>query len=120
MFAVPYRRVRIESAHSPSELGRRIAAVTQPRYRWFRFPPEGIAFVGSVDEHRVRLVPGVRGRNTYAPWILGEVRPEGAGTIVDLRMTLHPVAMMAVLGWFLLAEFVVFRGVSWTPVAMLG
>jgi hypothetical protein len=67
-------------------------------------------------------VPVVRGTNTYAPWILAEIRPSGSGSTVIVRMTLHPVAVAVVLGVFLFLEYSEShaRGtVVWWPLAAL-
>jgi len=122
MLAVPYRRLSLNSPVHPLELSQRVAAVTHRRHRWFRLPPTDIQFVGSVTEDRLRLVPVFRGTNTYAPWVRGELRPSGSGSTVDVQMTLHPVAMALVLGFFLFVEVSVSRAegmVVWWPVAAL-
>ena len=119
---VPYRRVTLNSSLGPPELARRVAAVTQCRYRWFRFPPADMQFVGSVSENRLRLVPVIRGRNTYAPWELAEVRPAASGSTVDVQMTLHPVALALLLG-FALAGFFISRAggtLNWWFLAAFG
>jgi hypothetical protein len=110
MFAIPYRRVRLDSALSPLELSRRVEAVTQRRYRWFRLPRANIQFVGTVTENRLRLIPVVRGQNSYAPWVLATLQPTHRGSAVDIRMTLHPVAIVAVLGLFSVVEYGAIRG----------
>src|SRR5215468_2447219 len=111
-FAVPYRRFTVTSPLDPDALSRRVGAVTEDGYRWFRRPPPDIRFVGKVTDKELRLVPVIRGRNTYLPWVNATLTPADTGTTLDVRMTLHPVAIVTMLG-FLLFLSVSLR--AWQP-----
>jgi hypothetical protein len=103
-------------------LSQRVAAVTLRRYRGFQFPPPNIRFVGQVTENGLRLVPVIRGTNTYAPWVLATVRPSGPGSTLDVRMTIHPVAIAVVVAFFSFLEYSESRAVGtvvWWPLAAL-
>jgi hypothetical protein len=46
-----------------------------------------------------------KGRNTYAPWVLGRIHPLEDGCRVTLRLTLHPAAVIAVVAIFALPQY---------------
>jgi len=55
-------------------------------------------FVGLIADSRFRLMYVPDGRNTYAPWLVGCVRQDGDGSTMEVRMTLHPIAVMGTIG----------------------
>jgi len=104
MLGVPYRRFVIEL-----ERGREIAFLERLRNStqirswlcWRRRPPQ-IRFEGTVSDVGFRLVPMIKGRNTYLPCIRGKILSKNGSAVVDVRMTLHPIAalfMLAFVGW---------------------
>jgi hypothetical protein len=49
-----------------------------------------------------RLVPTVRGRNTYLPWVRGRMTPRAGGTEIQVVQTLHPIGVAAMVGFLIL------------------
>lgn len=105
MLTIPYRRFVIPSDRAAADVARRMAEQTAPRHGWGRRPPKEIRFVGTIHDDRFRLVPLIRGMNTYAPRILGRIRPAQAGCVIEGRMTLHPVAVVALLVFLVAPQY---------------
>jgi hypothetical protein len=97
MWFVPYRRLVIKSKLDPPELASRLRSVTVAGHPSFRKLPSHVNFVGKVTGEKFRVVPAIRGRNTYLPWLVGTIQAETTGTVVTVVMTLHPIAIIAVL-----------------------
>ena len=102
---IPYRRLSIDSVLSPNELESRLRAIVIPKQHWFRRAGQQFEFIGKVSLSNFRLVPNVKGINTYLPWILGNIRPSLQGTRIDIVQTLHPLAIIIVVAFFLWAEY---------------
>lgn len=105
MLTIPSRRFAINSRLSAMEIAKGLRDHTQPRYKWFRSQPENTRFVGTIGGDRFRLVPVFKGRNSYAPWILGHIAPNDSGSSVELTMTLHPVVVLLMLGIVLVPQY---------------
>ena len=105
IIGIPYRRLRIDSVLSPNELESRLKAIVIPKQRWFRRAGQQSEFIGKVSLNNFRLVPSAKGMNTYLPWILGCITPSPQGTKIDIVQTLHPLAVIIVVAFFLWAEY---------------
>ena len=105
MLSLPYHRFSIGSDRAPIDVARRMAEQTAPRHGWRRPTFPNTRFVGTVNTERFRLVPLIRGMNTYAPRILGRIRTVEAGCVIEGRMTLHPVAVVALLGFLVAPQY---------------
>lgn len=97
---IPWRRIEIASPLSPAEVEHRLATVTQRRWLWFVWPRSPIQFIGPVSNGSFRVLAVARGRNTYAAWVLGRIEGVENGSRVAALLTLHPVAIAAVLAVF--------------------
>lgn len=100
MILLPYRQLRITSARPAAEVCQRLQSLTAPKQPWFRSLLGKFEFVGKITPGTFRIVPVVRGQNTYLPWVFGSVRDHDGGSEILLTQTLHPVAVAAVLGLF--------------------
>ena len=103
MFPVPYRKIHIVSPHSAEVLAERLRLHTSRRWPWFRSPAPQFDFVGSVSPNAFRLLPTIRGRNTYQPWLLGRMTPRPDGTEIRIVQTLHPIGIVIIVGFLILA-----------------
>ena len=103
MFPVPYRKIRIVSPHSVEVVVERLRLHTSRRWPWFRSPAPQFDFVGKVSQNRFRLVPTLRGRNTYTPWLLGRMKPRSDGTEIQIVRTLHPTGIVVIAAFLILA-----------------
>jgi hypothetical protein len=99
MLLVPYKRVFITSAFPVEKAVERISLAIEPKFSWFRDSQK--AFHGSITAEGFRLLPVIRGRNTYLPVIHGRFEPGPNGTTTKLTFTLHPIAV-AIFGVLLL------------------
>ena len=102
---IPYRRLSIDSVLSPNELESRLRAIVIAKQRWFRRIGQQFEFIGKVSLSNFRLVPNVKGINTYLPWILGNITLSPQGTRIDILQTLHPLSVIIVLVFFSWAEY---------------
>jgi len=101
MFLVPYRQTEISSPHSPDIVAERLKQRTSARQPWFRsLVGRGFDFTGSVSASEFRLMPVVRGRNTYQPWLVGRVSPRGGGSTISLLETFHPIQISIIVAFF--------------------
>jgi hypothetical protein len=57
--------------------------------------------------------------NTYAPRISGRIRPNGSGCVVEGWMTLHPIALLVVLGFLLVPQYFALGSTGAVDVAWL-
>lgn len=118
MFPIPYRKVHIVSPHPADMLAERLRLRTSPRQRWFRAMDGQFDFVGSVSPSDFRLVPTIRGRNTYLPWLLGRMTPRPDGTEIQVVQTLHPIAIAAMLAFLIVWVVVVVRAEDYRSAAI--
>jgi hypothetical protein len=49
------------------------------------------------------MVPTIRGRNTYTPWLLGRMTHRPDGTEIQIVRTLHPTGIVIIVGFLILA-----------------
>jgi hypothetical protein len=74
--------------------------------------PEGIRFVGTVSLEAFELMRWTPYRNSVRPSLQGNLRRNGEGTTVDVRMRMPPFALIAVLAWGLVVGAAVFARIS--------
>jgi hypothetical protein len=103
MFLVPYRRIHVVSPHSAEVIAERLRLHTSRRWPWFRSPAPQFDFVGKVSLNGFRLVPAIRDRNTYQPWVLGRMTPRPDGTEIQIVQTLHPTGIVIIVSFLILA-----------------
>jgi hypothetical protein len=101
MFLVPYRQTEITSPHSPDVVAERLRQRTSARQPWFRsLVGRGFDFTGSVSATEFRLMPVIRGHNTYQPWLVGHVCPRPGGSTIRLVETFHPIQVAIIVAFF--------------------
>ena len=101
MFLIPYRQTEITSPHSPDVVAERLRERTSARQPWFRsLAGRGFDFTGFVSATEFRLMPVIRGRNTYQPWLVGHVCPHPAGSTIRLVETFHPIQIGIIIAFF--------------------
>jgi hypothetical protein len=118
MWTIPFECLSIRSAHPPPELERRLKLLTRSHFWQVRSQADA-RFVGWIADSRFRLMYVPDGRNTYAPWLLGHLLPDGNGSLMEIRMTIHPIAGIGVialacfpfLGWGITQTNLVWLGV---------
>jgi hypothetical protein len=105
MLMIPYRRFTIASDRTTTDVAQRMAEQTAPRHGWGRTPSQTVRYIGSIQPDRFRLVPVIRGMNTYAPRILGRIRSTQTGSVIEGHMTLHPVIVLVLLGFLVVPQY---------------
>jgi hypothetical protein len=113
MFPLPYERLTFRTHLSDEEILQKLNTVIEPmpliRWFWSKHKP----YEGIIYGYRFSIVRVARMKDTFIPYIRGEISPETEGcsihvTIQPHRMTLVFIAFYCVLfgcaslGWFLL------------------
>lgn len=113
---VPYARVSLESLLSPDEMRQRLAsALTPPTVRFGAGETPRTALYGSLQPDGFTAWKVIRYRNSFVPVANGRWRVEGRATLVDLRVTLHPIVLAFMVMWM---SIPVFAGVVLTIAAL--
>ncbi len=99
MFGIPYEKVIIQSKLEPSEIVARLKAVTS-HFLWYKWPPKDKDFVGTIFPDRFRIHRNIRNRNTYLPLLVGKIHVNNEGSEIVVTMSLHPIAILVLLGLF--------------------
>jgi hypothetical protein len=94
-YVFPFHGFELDTQVAVSEVIARLQTITEPK--WWRRPKDK-KFIGNVSVDRFRILPIIRGRNTYLPWLLGSVAPSATGGArITAIMTLHPIAIMVMV-----------------------
>jgi hypothetical protein len=99
MFGIPYEKVIIQSKLEPPEIVDRLKAVTS-RFLWYKWPPKDKDFVGTISLDGFRIHRNIRNRNTYLPLLVGKIYVHNEGSEIVVTMSLHPIAILLLLGLF--------------------
>lgn len=107
---LPRMKFQIVSRKTPGEVQALLQSVTDSERKWFRFTYPDKAFVGRVGETDFRIMPvpgdivvlGIKMhvKNSFLPVIVGRIRAEGSGTVLDIRMRLLGFVFGFMVVWF--------------------
>jgi hypothetical protein len=100
VLSIPYSRTQITTHLTPGEFGDRLRTITNNSW-WGVRSQANARFVGRITYEGFRLSYVSGGRNTYAPWIRGSIHPHRDGSVIDVRMSIHPIGAGAVLAFAL-------------------
>ena len=120
-YLVPIHRVDFQSPMAPAEVRAHLQSVVETKQHWWH-RPVGKEFLGVVDSKGFRIMRIIRGRNTYLPWLLGEVTPTDLkGSRVKVLMILHPIAIFVMLAFFgfALQPSMAPPNLRWLPIGLL-
>jgi hypothetical protein len=104
MLTVPYSRFSLHSNLTPDELAKRLLRITRRRH-WGVWSQAAARFVGQITPTGFKLTYVPQGRNTYAPWLIGDVRARQDFTEIDVRVMLHPIAALVVVACVVVPEY---------------
>lgn len=104
ILTVPYSRFSLQSSLTPDELAKRLLRITRRRY-WGVWSQADARFVGPVTTTGFKLAYVPQGRNSYAPWLIGDVRARPDGSEIDVRMMLHPIAALAMVAFVVVPQY---------------
>lgn len=113
--ALPVHYFSVSSNRASTDIANRLAGRSAPQ----QLPANNSRFVGKVRGDRFRVVPVIRGMNTYAPRISGRIRSSGSYCVVEGWMTLHPVAVLVLLGFLLVPQYFALGSTGVVDVAWL-
>jgi hypothetical protein len=123
MMFIPYRRVDVPTSLTIGEIVELLTENVDIRKSVWPGPwrPKSM-YWGRVSLDGFQIVRSTWGRNTYLPLITGRFKPSAEGTVVTVRLTLHPVAMVILAVLVGLAGFLCLRtggGCVWVLLAAL-
>jgi len=100
---VPYKTITIVTSLSPgaaqadleNEVSPENTLILFPRFRRQR---DG-SFLGSVADGAFRIRPQTLNRNLFLPNIIGTISPCPGGSVIQLKMRIHPLAPLVIFAW---------------------
>jgi hypothetical protein len=103
MWLIPYRSVQIKTHLPFEETRQRLASAVDTRPVWRSYWTSKY-FRGHFSNQEFRFVPVTEFRNTYQPYIRGEISPAHQGTKISITISLSPLAAAMVLFLFVTAS----------------
>jgi len=101
---VPYERVCLRSEAPADEILRRLARRVEPT-KWLRNPLSHahLPYEGRIDRNQFKISRIIHHRNSFLPTIIGSVRVDGTGAVIDatLRPHFNVIVFMALWCGFL-------------------
>ena len=97
MFLVPYKRMVITSSQEDNIIINRLKDIVEPNVYWFKHPPKEKEFIGNISSTSFYITRNIMGRNTYLPRLHLRLFKLSNGTNINIVMTLHPAAVIAML-----------------------
>jgi hypothetical protein len=92
----------------PEQAAQHLQQSVLPRSIWFPFWSRRTnGFEGTVFGDRFSINRAIRYRNSFLPVLHGRFLPNGAETLVDVRMIMHPFVIVFLVVWY----GILFRGV---------
>ena len=90
----------IYTSLSPAEVCEKLAEVVEPRktFRW-RWSKSEKPYEGEIGDHSFKISRIINYRNSFLPQISGRIQPNGAGSEVEITMTLHGFVIGFMLFW---------------------
>jgi hypothetical protein len=99
---MPFRQFEIPTTASHIDVERRIAAIVRPKRKfaeYFKRSSGDKPFEGEVGRGGFRIRRVIKGQNSFLPQIRGDIQSSAAGTVVRVRMTIHPLSVVMILMW---------------------
>ena len=113
---MPYRRVEIRTTLPFVEVQRRLASLVGPRrsfteYFRRRTPPDH-PFEGHVVGGGFQFSRNISYRNSFLPQIQARIELDPQGTVVQLRMSLHPLVIVFMVFWIGMVSIALFNSLA--------
>jgi hypothetical protein len=64
----------------------------------FRFSRNHLPYIGVLDGYKFQVRRIIHYRNSFLPYIKGEICPDGSGSSIELIMQIHPVPLVLLVG----------------------
>ena len=99
---LPGRRLAFESSLGLEEITRRLQhEITAPARPSVDRRPH--LFQGAFGDGQFRIMRSVRGRNSFNPVVTGQLSSGGTGTRIDVQLQLHPLVLILLAIFALIA-----------------
>ncbi|HEY6484365.1 MAG TPA: hypothetical protein VIY54_12645 [Steroidobacteraceae bacterium] len=104
---MPWYRFDLLVPLSPAEVLQQMRCLTRPapgfrqalRESFQRAAADQPAFIGDVMENSFRIRRDIHYRNSFLPVIRGRIEPDPLGSLVHVRMSLHPLVALFTIFW---------------------
>ncbi len=113
---IPYRRISIDTALSLEAAKNTLKDdVTSEKPRFFLPFKEKKSFWGTISDHTFEIQRRINYRNSFLPNLRGQFIPTDHGTLIQVRMSMHPLVAVFMIIWVtpLVLFGVVFPLVDW-------
>ena len=101
---LPFARLTLDSPRSPDELVAALQRLTRPHrpleIRVIR-PSETATFVGDVSKERLEFRRAFRGRNSFAPYVVGRIIQGPGGARIEAIMRPHIIVLVFMAAWLI-------------------
>ncbi len=101
----PYQKITIESSLDVEKFQKMLRINTISKQPWFKNISDDYEFIGKITNNSFKLIPAIKGRNTYSPWIIGNYKPRIGGCSVNIIFTIHPVAVILMFFFFIFPQY---------------
>lgn len=95
----PANSFDIHTALSPEKVFEALEINVEPK-KLFWINREHKYFQGTFSKEGFKLTRIIHYRNSFLPRISGSIAPEGAGSVVKIKMNLHPLVIAFMAVWF--------------------
>lgn len=106
---LPFENLNYKTKRDPEEISKRLAQITEPcktfRIKGFNRNNNNKPYEGVVNELSFSITRIIDYRNGFLPQIKGKIKKDVDGTIINVKMTLNPVAIAFSLFWFIAVTF---------------
>jgi hypothetical protein len=100
MSFVPYERLTIETGLTTREAFAALSEHVEPKRFWRNpFSREHKRYQGVVSAEGFEMSRIIHHRNSFLPLIKGRLHPSTRGTLVEIKMSLHPVVAVFMVLW---------------------
>jgi len=62
-------------------------------------PPPPKPYEGTINGKTFKISRIISGRNSFLPFIQGEIHPQPFGCVIDINMSLHKIVMIFMIFW---------------------
>jgi hypothetical protein len=103
-FGLPYRKIIIDSNCSIDDFKDRLQQVTTNRHKLFKDLTKKYKFIGKIDNDTFRIMPTIKGRDSYLPLIIGKLISTKNGFRIKAKITIHPSVIIIMISLLIFFE----------------
>ena len=101
----PYRKLIIDSQLETSSFELMLRSCSVPKAPILKRISNNVSFVGKITTNSFRIMPKIKGRNSYNPWIIGSYQPKTNGCQIKMTIMIHPLVIIVMLFFFIFPQY---------------